>query len=89
MGTCPNCGISSRVAPQGFTAEQVLVAKPVGSVLLSGSTMKTVATEKIRLKHSCGWTAIGHIEGSNYVIESQEVIEGGSQAGRWQGEGYG
>lgn len=75
MGTCPNCGTSSRVSPEGFTTETILIAKPIGTVLLSGSTIKTVATKKIRLRHTCGWTAIAHLDGSDLVIESQGVIE--------------
>lgn len=40
MGTCPYCQTSSRVDPDAFTFERVLVAKPLGTFSLSGLTAK-------------------------------------------------
>lgn len=63
MATCPHCGTSEMDA---FTVGTRLVAKPLGSYSISGTSMKVSAIEVAELKCRCGWSILGHINGEHF-----------------------
>ena len=61
MATCPSCAVSSRTDAEAIEVTRILVAKPIGTFSVSGSTMKTVAYERYQMRCTrCGW----HIDGT-------------------------
>lgn len=66
MATCPNCGASSRTDPT-FSVEEVLISKPPGTFSIAGVQTKVVATQTLRLSHSCGWSILGYIDDESFV----------------------
>jgi hypothetical protein len=66
MATCPNCGVSSRSDSAAITVQKFLIAKPLGTWSVSGSQMKTVASEVLRMSCRCGWHIDGFIDGEQF-----------------------
>lgn len=70
MATCPSCGAKSREDPDAFVVEKVLVARPIGSFSLSGSTFKVSANERLRLRcQRCDWSVLGYLDGDSFVAD--------------------
>jgi hypothetical protein len=68
MATCPVCKTSSRQDGTAFSVTRVLIAKPLGTWSVSGTQMKTVASEYKKLSCRCGWSILGYIdENLNFV----------------------
>jgi hypothetical protein len=67
MGTCPECGASSRVDPT-FEISKVLITRHIGDFSLAGAQIKLIGQEVLVLRHlSCGWYIYGYIKGNDFV----------------------
>lgn len=72
MATCPQCSVHGYPDDgSGFTTEKCLVAV-AGSI--SGSRPKILAREGLRLKHSCGWSIVGFVEGRHLSVPAGEPL---------------
>lgn len=74
MATCPQCGNSSRVNPGSMVIEEVLVARPLGTFSLSGSTLKWSANQRLRLRCTqCGFKVCGGLQDGAFVARRSDV----------------
>lgn len=74
MATCPSCGANSRT-DDGFTVDNVLEAKPLGTFSLAGNQPKVSAVSRLRMAHTCGWSVTGHIEDDDFVVDRDQEPE--------------